>query len=1758
MHKTGFFNTGTKRDGYVVYGYDPTASATTSPARQRHELKPLESSQLASLAFLDDVVEAALAAGAAPYVPPEARGGKAQDERAKGGAVGGLRFEAYEPAPYAVPLAGSSASHTSGAGDSRSSAVAHSGAPSSAVASGAAAASASGPSFSAPSEPQLVLKGAAGRRWGPAQYEAEAQAPAPSAASYSFGPSTSAAAGAGSGAPRSGHHSLNASGSAPLRLPPAAPASRPSAARTAAAPAPAAASRPTPAPANPLDLLMDLGAPLPPGPGLTGPAPGAAGPGGDWMDSLMGPAPHQPPQAQAPHMGMGGGGMGMMGGPGMGGMGPGGGMMGGGGVPNGGGMGGPMGGGTYGGGGPHQMVPGPGVGQGYGGPPQAGWLGAPGGMGQAGGMHSQPPPQQQQRPAAGADPFVDLLGLAPGLTHKVLEKKRLVRDPSMTYKGTLPEIGAFLLADPVIGPKMDQRDGCFFNTGTKYKGHSVYGYDPTLASLAFLDDAVEAALAAGAAPYVPPEARGGKAQDERAKGLRFEAYEPAPYAVPLAGSSASHTSGAGDSRSSAVAHSGASSSARLHNIHLERIVWQPSERVTKIRTKAFQDAKRALVGLAKSQGYDDLWIERSAVNDEGGALMLAAAQEAGVAAWLLRTLGSLPKRIDAATDPATAPEVVCIQIAAVCVDSEAAGTALSLCLAALCTWRSAQGWGGTGPHAAALLDPALLTALAQAARGMADLARHTALPSTQTLVGAAGSPRPQGPSCARACAALALAASQYLQTAMLVLADHLGGVEEMEAGFITPLPGLVPQLAGALRESGLAAAAASTTMTCPGSPFHTLAEALRESGLAAAAAWALMTCPGPNTLRVKGQASAALGEAVGQPQVAELRLAALEGLWEQAGVGPGQEERQEASWDALRSALQAAGVTEVLGLAHGRTVSGTLGLWQSAQCGQLFLAGGGCLPPKPGVPPELQLALRTESFLFHVLDEGLPPAAWASADAPLWAEAAAWALATAVETLARDPPDAAPPSAAASARQAPQPDQGHRPAEAVAGALERVDRVAWGLHAAWRRAAGAGTAQNPAGASSSGRDSVLPRLRRAGLGASLDHALRLAYAAADRAAAPGAAAWAVELAHLLRPVPARAWAVVALLDLELLGPVEEGAGARLGPGLGLSLGLRAAGGLAVTVAKRAMALAGQLEERAEAAPAEAGAAAVLSQAADAAAQGAAPGTIGAEGAEAAPATRADMPASSGSPRAGPHLPSPAEPLSHSTTALCTCIFLLRQQRVGLLLPKASQSAPAAAGPALTSLASVKPGHSAAAGAASPDAPAPQAGVTTAGPVSESTSVSSAGTSLVLAGSATTAPQVGSTGGVSTSAGNDSSSGGSSAASHAAASGAPPPSPAPGAWGPLAAELEAYVLQAGSRLAACAVAEAAAGAAGRGLEAAGLVGSCLSSIAALCYTSEPGCPLVEARLLALQPHRLAAAACKLLCAWRVPPASAPAEAAAGAAGGSEGGEAPGRATRVSPTVVAGVLPLALASMAAHSPQLASRVRSFLLPPPPDGCAEAEEAGAAGQAEERGCLAQAWPAALRSQAAAGAKDASALGLALLRAAQGGGGGGGGEGGSGCGGGGSDGCPMPHDRFQQAGASLLAWWYAKGRGEHGPPTAMVAELVTPRPGEDSGPLDAAEAAAAVVAAPLPPLLASPPAGRVLTQLLVCGGPGCASFGGRSEAELPLKRCGGCKAVRYCGSACQRAHWGGGHKAECGAMGPAAAVMRAEEREGASKRHH
>ncbi len=69
-------------------------------------------------------------------------------------------------------------------------------------------------------------------------------------------------------------------------------------------------------------------------------------------------------------------------------------------------------------------------------------------------------------------------------------------------------------------------------------------------------------------------------------------------------------------------------------------------------------------------------------------------------------------------------------------------------------------------------------------------------------------------------------------------------------------------------------------------------------------------------------------------------------------------------------------------------------------------------------------------------------------------------------------------------------------------------------------------------------------------------------------------------------------------------------------------------------------------------------------------------------------------------------------------------------------------------------------------------------------------------------------------------------------------------------------------------------------------------------------------------------------------------------------------------------------------------------------------------------------------------------------------------------------------------------------------------------------------------------PPLVLPPSRAGALPRLRVCGNPRCCNFGGESEGALPLKQCGGCRAVRYCGADCQRAHWREGHRAECAAL--------------------
>ncbi|PNH08337.1 hypothetical protein TSOC_005068 [Tetrabaena socialis] len=55
----------------------------------------------------------------------------------------------------------------------------------------------------------------------------------------------------------------------------------------------------------------------------------------------------------------------------------------------------------------------------------------------------------------------------------------------------------------------------------------------------------------------------------------------------------------------------------------------------------------------------------------------------------------------------------------------------------------------------------------------------------------------------------------------------------------------------------------------------------------------------------------------------------------------------------------------------------------------------------------------------------------------------------------------------------------------------------------------------------------------------------------------------------------------------------------------------------------------------------------------------------------------------------------------------------------------------------------------------------------------------------------------------------------------------------------------------------------------------------------------------------------------------------------------------------------------------------------------------------------------------------------------------------------------------------------------------------------------------------------------------LRLCVNPACRNFDGPAEADLPLRKCSACEAVRYCGAGCQRQHWReGGHKKECAGL--------------------
>ncbi len=279
-------------------------------------------------------------------------------------------------------------------------------------------------------------------------------------------------------------------------------------------------------------------------------------------------------------------------------------------------------------------------------------------------------------------------------------------------------------------------------------------------------------------------------------------------------------------------------------------------------------------------------------------------------------------------------------------------------------------------------------------------------------------------------------------------------------------------------------------------------------------------------------------------------------------------------------------------------------------------------------------------------------------------------------------------------------------------------------------------------------------------------------------------------------------------------------------------------------------------------------------------------------------------------------------------------------------------------------------------------------------------------------------------------------------------------------------------------------------------------------------------LPPAQLLACQPHRLLAAACALTAAL------------------------PGLQVSNSQELESSrqrlfmMVPGLLATMSAHE-TLSGRVREWLAPPPAAGSGSSRASGAGGGSSGSGAQPEACTGCLEALVRSVAKRAlkaspqdAVVALALLKIAAG-------QGGGTARRTGADGA------FQRFAAAVGDFMVKGVRGSDlgniadvpMPDGSTLADVLVEEMGGVCGlpppPPPVAPSGA------LPPPLALPPCRqRALPCLRMCGNPNCRNFAEESEGALPLKQCGGCRAVRYCGADCQRAHWRAGHKAECKLM--------------------
>ncbi len=270
-------------------------------------------------------------------------------------------------------------------------------------------------------------------------------------------------------------------------------------------------------------------------------------------------------------------------------------------------------------------------------------------------------------------------------------------------------------------------------------------------------------------------------------------------------------------------------------------------------------------------------------------------------------------------------------------------------------------------------------------------------------------------------------------------------------------------------------------------------------------------------------------------------------------------------------------------------------------------------------------------------------------------------------------------------------------------------------------------------------------------------------------------------------------------------------------------------------------------------------------------------------------------------------------------------------------------------------------------------------------------------------------------------------------------------------------------------------------------------------------------LPPAQLLACQPHRLLAAACALVAVL------------------------PARLGAYKDQLSLAVPGLVLTLAADRA--LSGRLRSWLTPRPAAATAATASDGGADVDPWAGCLV-APPQCFVKHSLRLAPNIVVPLLALLKIAAG-------EikpkAGVRCCEGGGDVTGEADGGFRQCAAAMAdSWW----KGYDDPSLGGLKDVMLPD-GSDIGRLlveqrDAGDRPSppppVLPLGPLPPPLLLPPSRMgALLRLPMCGNPRCGNFAMEFEEALKLKSCNRCRAVRYCGADCQRAHWREGHRAEC-----------------------